>query len=696
MTNQEQLVKDYELLEIDINTNENITERYVTLKYKKRARIVHPDKIGGNKSDFQELLNAYRRIIKHLENMKKEGEVEAEDDPEKEFFMKHNFMKECTNSIVVYVEDGLVDKWKQVLMRHLSFQNMDKCRIIFKSSILTVTLYARPKKDPRSKIHIQSGNQKANLDFVMDTMANLYQEVCKQVQLDIDPRKIRAVQRAICGKCGKNFINKKGVKQHILRMHVNKPKILSIEDNVETNIEKITAEEEDTGEKSSPIRPSSFRDIISVEFTPNISPIAKKKRVTSENIMENEKEGQDVIKSLLKELQDTAVDQSKEQNIEENQNYQCGECGKIFPPESDVDVHMKEKHTVESEITKQLSNAYEQIEKLQTKIEVLIKANVEGEKENNRNKLALAESIFEIQELKKEVENRNEVVNEKVKENTALKEELKVKNEIINNLKEVGGNSEEITETNNEEGNTMDVDGNMFKCKQCSFKTKKKQLLNGHAIAHTGQYQCQQCKSAYKSWKNLDDHIKKDHGNSKQSESFNCEECGLIFNAAFHLRKHMEKNHTKLPKFECENCGWKVQNDLQLIRHKLGCTGGFEEIQKQSCRYFVKGNCWKGNQCKFYHEENRMKSSENTPDCKNGPGCPYLSRGVCRFSHVTHRNVPSSENNKIRNNDKWCRYQEQCYKIPNCGFVHRDSDFPNLPKTNNPPLWENIKMWLEY
>ena len=39
----------------------------VTSKYKRQAKAVHPDR-GGDKEEFQELLNAFRRVIKYLED----------------------------------------------------------------------------------------------------------------------------------------------------------------------------------------------------------------------------------------------------------------------------------------------------------------------------------------------------------------------------------------------------------------------------------------------------------------------------------------------------------------------------------------------------------------------------------------------------------------------------------------------------
>ena len=463
MINQEQLFKDYEIL--DIKKEDKITVKFVTIKYKRKARIVHPDKVDGSKEEFQELLNAYRRIIKHLDSLREEGEMEQEDDHERNFFMKHNLMKECSSSIVVYIENDLVEKWKKVLTRHLSFQNMDKCRVIFKSSLITVTLYAKPKKDPRSKIHIQGGNQKANLDFVMDTMASFYQEVCKLMDNLAVPHNIKTVQRAICGKC---------VKQHILRMHVNKARNLK-------NDEEVTLEEAPAVEVIHPTI-NTHDNIISVEFTPKASPANKKMRVEANT--EVEKEGQEIIKSLLKDLQDSAVEHSDDKGNNVDNNFQCGECGKCFVNQSLVEQHIKEEHTLDNDVIKQLDVAKDQIEKLKDKIEVLIKANESQQKENNLHKLALAESMFELEESKKEVRDKNEVVNEKVKQNTLLKEEIKVKDKIIENLK-----AEQTSEQTNERQTSTHTSGaNVFQCNQCDFKTKKSHLLNGHKIAHTGGF----------------------------------------------------------------------------------------------------------------------------------------------------------------------------------------------------------------
>ena len=67
MNTNEQFEKDLETLKIEIIDKCKITKRFVTAKYKRLAKITHPDKPGGVKELFQELLDAYRRVIKYLE-----------------------------------------------------------------------------------------------------------------------------------------------------------------------------------------------------------------------------------------------------------------------------------------------------------------------------------------------------------------------------------------------------------------------------------------------------------------------------------------------------------------------------------------------------------------------------------------------------------------------------------------------------
>ena len=112
----------------------------------------------------------------------------------------------------------------------------DKKRVIFKSGPFTVTLYNMPKVDLKSKIHIQSGDQQANMEFIMDKLSAMYQEVITLENQPIFFLMIKQMEKSVCGQCGKQFTNKKGVKQHMQRMHTTKKANKS-------NVETITLEE---------------------------------------------------------------------------------------------------------------------------------------------------------------------------------------------------------------------------------------------------------------------------------------------------------------------------------------------------------------------------------------------------------------------------------------------------------------------
>ena len=89
----------------------------MTGKNKKLAKERHPDREGRNTCKFQELQNAYKRIIKYIEDKQKKEEFEAEDDDFKMcFFMKHSLMKECSTR---YIQEQFAYQWRRVLGKQL-------------------------------------------------------------------------------------------------------------------------------------------------------------------------------------------------------------------------------------------------------------------------------------------------------------------------------------------------------------------------------------------------------------------------------------------------------------------------------------------------------------------------------------------------------------------------------------------------
>ena len=56
---------------------------------------------------------------------------------------------------------------------------------------------------------------------------------------------MKSMEKSICLECGKNFTSKKGLKQHVMRMHVQKP--------IKANISITLDEEEDVITESGPM-----------------------------------------------------------------------------------------------------------------------------------------------------------------------------------------------------------------------------------------------------------------------------------------------------------------------------------------------------------------------------------------------------------------------------------------------------------
>ena len=75
------------------------------------------------------------------------------------------------------------------------------------------------KKESRSKLHIQSNDQRKNLEFMMENLASLLCEVCAMNPNFMQVMKATFMEKAQCPQCGKHFINKKGVKQHTMRIN---------------------------------------------------------------------------------------------------------------------------------------------------------------------------------------------------------------------------------------------------------------------------------------------------------------------------------------------------------------------------------------------------------------------------------------------------------------------------------------------
>ena len=245
---------------------------------------------------------------------------------------------------------------------------------------------------------------------------------------------------------------------------------------------------------------------------------------------------------------------------------------------------------------------------------------------------------------------------------------------------------------------------------------------------HQGRYQCQRgCKEKFKTWANLDEHHKSKH--SQQQHQFQCIKCNSTFlskdrldehfkkkhaqtqwkcdicNNAFisqeSLSNHIKTKHTARVEIACEFCGQIIDNNQEMVNHRKECHTQFQEVRTKICKYFINGGCIKGNRCLFTHP--KEKQVKSVPACRNGQQCRYLASGVCKFFHSRKRfQEPRNQGAQDKASYKygssqgrqsiWCRFLEDCNRVPNCKYVHYYEDFPKLQKTNNVPISMKTRM----
>ena len=96
------------------------------------------------------------------------------------------------------------------------------------------------------------------------------------------------------------------------------------------------------------------------------------------------------------------------------------------------------------------------------------------------------------------------------------------------------------------------------------------------------EFACTLCENSYKQERNLDEHIKKNHGSSDNSK-FPCKVCGYKFTFDYNLKVHMTEQHgitefddcvisKEAKMFACPICGVVFQRNSNLKAHELTHT----------------------------------------------------------------------------------------------------------------------------
>ena len=309
-----------------------------------------------------------------------------------------------------------------------------------------------------------------------------------------------------------------------------------------------------------------------------------------------------------------------------------------------------------------------------------------------------------------------------VENNTKLKEEIKVLKGIKEAQEEIDKESdpevveieEDDSDISNEEladvylrnkNDTGTKPKNKLKCISCAFEAKDEKLLRGHMSLHrpgNGNYEggvlsykdgysCNRCSESFKTMGLIKRHMKTKHGititasppdvdgaksHPKDKVWIKCDRCNYKAETKEDLIKHLDAYHVT-KQVRCNICQMMADSNAHLKDHMENQHNSRnnrtwrENFHKQKqkptnqkpvCKFWLKGNCFHGQDCRFSH----TNFDNNTILCRDGDYCLFWPN--CKYTHV-----------------EMCRYQENCLR-QNCPFVHGNANFlesgQNMPAPN--------------
>ena len=190
-----------------------------------------------------------------------------------------------------------------------------------------------------------------------------------------------------------------------------------------------------------------------------------------------------------------------------------------------------------------------------------------------------------------------------------------------------------------------------IQCNHCNFETNNKNEMASHNKIHVQKvFKCVQCDYVANSERNLKIHVKitMNHCISLEEtpieNKVKCTKCNKYFKDKNTMQRHTSTEHIEQQqKIQCNLCEFKAANKEVLQKHMRVAMGHRINIV---CRFFQRGNCKKGKFCRFEHSTEVMSNKSND---WNQSG--RMSNSSFEFN-------------------KQCKFYDQCFKFPACGFTH--------------------------
>ena len=767
-----------ELNNLEINDVENLSEKFISKKFKRKALKVHSDKTRKDDEEFKELLNDYRKLIKGFKDFNIEKEDTEKDDLIK-FFDNHNFAKEFSQSWTVFIEKGLVSSWmKEMDIRYPDSREIQCNGRQYKGVIEGKMVYTTLYNVDIPKMNIQ-GNHSSIRQFVLNCLPDIYKAVHKKYQdgvientkIPMNARiKLAADTTYKCDICGKTYVRKPLFRKHIQTKHAetisapgdmyqsierDPPEILVLKgpnDNdgdLRDDGESVTLEEAsfmvieeigpqnieenwqcgecgETYNKTEELnehmekehRQYEEHDILCEECGHSCNTNEQLKTHIENKHGENMWICVDCCETFASNEQRKTHVEAKHKNIE--LGYQCGDCEASFSSDEQLKTHKEDKEK-QRKVEKELETLQRRHEQLKQKYDNINKDNIKYSKN-------LFEALQENEILKETIKKDAETLQDTLNMNQVLIEEIKVKDLIIKANEKINlsdaNNETNLIQSSEDAVRPEEDDRSEIRCSICDYKTKNTAQLHEHMMKHKGgQNNCGQRSVRQNTKENMNVHVKEPHKKQTDVNEIKCNFCDKLFTSEHSLKQHRTSKHrgsidvpvghaeyqaynrtntSNTNKVKCGQCGKGFSNgtgiDEHLAEHQEEAeNGNFQNFQKPIiCRYFRRGACTKGMQCKFSHT-NLNPQKQSIPLCRKGDDCVFFKQNRCAFFH-TGVGVQKEFGQKIYQSrqKRECRYKNDCWRISTCFFSHPTQGFRFAHKTQEPPIAKRqIKVWMD-
>ena len=684
-----------ELKNLEITEEDILTARLVTVKFRKKALRVHSDKTRGDDEEFKELLSDYNRVTEAVKKIEQNNDdLDVKNDVQ-EFFERHNFAKEFSQSWTIFIEKNKVERWNTEMEKR--FPNPKALQgngTQYKSSMEEGNVFTTLYNVLVPKMNIQ-GNHKCIRKFVIDVLPEIYRAVSEETQigtqrnnfLPLNTRvKLSAEITYTCDVCDKRYVRKPALRKHIQIKHATSV-------SQAQNITSITNQPIPLLSIPTPVQENEEVEITLDEQVIVVEEIGPQTEDSNWQCSECGK--------MLREENELLSHMSTEH---EEEKWVCNGCEKVFNEEKQLEDHKNQEHREEevptidnnmscvNEYCEETRKFFEKkLELLERRHEALKEKYDEMNKKNKEYSKDIFKYIKENTDLRVNAERDAEALADTLSINQVLTEEIKIKNqiieanEIINN--QVAVNSlEDITRR---DGENADNRIEIVKCEQCDWTSSVVSQLKGHMLKHTGQYSCDICKQAFKTNNEMKGH-KEVHYRNQNPANFICITCDKSFQNEHSFKQHMISKHktnrnnlapveNNLPVGHPDRYRKNLDNRNSMKEHE----NGFNRYSEgKICKYFRNGFCVKGEQCVFKHIKSKIQA------CKRGQQCIFLYQNRCKFFH---------EKTGFQEKRKECRFQENCWNLSTCEFFHKEQGFQLATQTNRPPQRvTNLSAWLNY